>query len=81
MTLAHQHIGQLKPEMRQAIFGNVQSRIIFPVAAEDAGYIKSEIPNGPEADAYVTMKNYHALAHVLRGQEQIGPFTIQTMVP
>lgn len=81
VTLAHQHIGQLKSEMRQAIFGNVQSRIIFPVAAEDAGYIKSEIPNGPEADAYVTMKNYHALAHLLRGQEQIGPFTIQTVVP
>ena len=80
VTLAHQHIGQLKHEMRQAIFGNVQSRIFFPVGAEDAGYIKSEIPNGPEADAYVTMKNYHALAHVLRGQEQIGPFTIQTVV-
>lgn len=36
LTLSHQHLGQLSPQMRSAVLANARSRIVFQLAAEDA---------------------------------------------
>ena len=36
LTLAHQHLGQLSPQMRSAVLANARSRVVFQLAAEDA---------------------------------------------
>jgi hypothetical protein len=36
LTLAHQHLHQLPPEMRSAVLANARSRVCFQLAAEDA---------------------------------------------
>jgi len=36
LTLAHQFLGQLQPEVRQAVFGNAGTMLSFRVAPEDA---------------------------------------------
>lgn len=36
LTLAHQHLGQLGPQMRSAVLANARSRVVFQLAAEDA---------------------------------------------
>jgi hypothetical protein len=36
LTLAHQHLSQLSPQMRSAVLANARSRVVFQLAAEDA---------------------------------------------
>ena len=44
LTLAHQHLHQLKPEMRSAVLANARSRVCFQLAAEDARLIAAGSP-------------------------------------
>ena len=52
LTIAHQYIGQLvtsaSTKIRDAIFGNVGTMIIFRVGATDAEFLEKELtPNSP----------------------------------
>ena len=38
LTLAHQHLDQLEPEIRHAVIGNAATIIAFRLGAEDAGF-------------------------------------------
>lgn len=40
MTVAHQFVNQIPPDISKALFGNVGTLICFRVSAEDAGYMK-----------------------------------------
>ncbi len=42
LTVAHQYITQLPPEIRATAFGNVGSIITFRLGAEDAGFLQKE---------------------------------------
>jgi hypothetical protein len=42
LTLAHQHLAQLEPEVRHAVIGNAGTVIAFRVGAEDAGFFARE---------------------------------------
>jgi hypothetical protein len=42
LTVAHQYITQLPPEIRATAFGNVGSIISFRLGAEDAGFLQKE---------------------------------------
>ena len=39
LTLAHQHLHQLEPDIRHAVLGNAATLISFRVGAEDAGFL------------------------------------------
>lgn len=41
-TLAHQHLHQLKPEMRHAAIGSADTMIAFPMGAEETSYVAEE---------------------------------------
>lgn len=43
LTLAHQQLGQLDPDLRSAVFGNVGSLVVFRTGAEDASYLVREL--------------------------------------
>lgn len=42
LTLAHQHLHQLEPDIRHAVLGNAGTLIAFRVGAEDAGMLARE---------------------------------------
>jgi len=42
LTIAHQHMGQLSPQIVKTVFGNVGSMISFRVGAEDAKLLEGE---------------------------------------
>ena len=81
MVLANQYIHQLGQGVRNAIFGNVQSKIFFATGAEDAEYVNAQIPFGPDASAYVACPNFYAYAQLTVNGQQTRPFTIKTIVP
>lgn len=42
LTLAHQHLHQLAPDIRHAVLGNAGTLISFRVGAEDAAHLAKE---------------------------------------
>ncbi|MGI8491555.1 MAG: type IV secretory system conjugative DNA transfer family protein [Acidimicrobiales bacterium] len=53
LTLAHQHLGQLPPDLRQGILANARSRVIFQTAADDARVLAKELaPHLTAADLH-----------------------------
>lgn len=43
LVIAHQYLGQLPDNLRQAVFGNVNTFIVFRVGAEDAGALSLQL--------------------------------------
>jgi hypothetical protein len=43
LTLAHQHLGQLTPEVKKAVLANARSRVIFQTSATEAGALAREL--------------------------------------
>jgi type IV secretory pathway TraG/TraD family ATPase VirD4 len=48
LTLAHQHLGQLNPQMRSAVLANARSRVVFQLAADDARVFTADSQLDPE---------------------------------
>lgn len=42
LTLAHQHLGQLPPPMREGVLANARSKVVFATTAKDARALASE---------------------------------------
>lgn len=42
LTIAHQYVGQLSPQMGQAVLGNIGTIVLFRVGGDDATKLKSE---------------------------------------
>jgi energy-coupling factor transporter ATP-binding protein EcfA2 len=64
LTLAHQHLHQLEPDIRHAVLGNAATLISFRVGAEDAGFLAREFQpkfgvedliNLPNRDIYLKL--------------------------
>lgn len=43
LILAHQHLDQLDPSVRSAVFGNAGNLVVFRIGAEDAPYLAKEL--------------------------------------
>lgn len=57
LTLAHQHLNQLEPEIRHAVLGNAGTLIAFRVGAEDAGYLAKEFQPTFEVEDLINLPN------------------------
>jgi hypothetical protein len=65
LTLAHQYLDQLDPDLRTAVLGNVGTLITFRTGAEDAAYLAREFyPVFDEAD-FVNLPQYHVYLKLL----------------
>ncbi len=85
LVIAHQYIGQLLTEtttkVRDAIFGNVGSLIIFRVGAGDAEFLEQEfIPEFTVLDL-VNLPNFHIYLRLMIDGITSRPFSAQTLPP
>jgi DNA helicase HerA-like ATPase len=79
MVLAHQHLSQLHPAIRDAVFGNVGTMICFRIGAADARYIAGEFaPTFAFADI-TSLPRYNMYLRLLIDGEQSKPFSAKTM--
>lgn len=77
LVLAHQFLGQLPPPLRQAVFGNAGSLIVFRVGAEDAPMLAAEL--GLESAASVTdTANFAAWCKLMRDGQPLDPRPLST---
>ncbi len=85
LTLAHQYIAQLVTgqvsTVRDAVFGNVGTMIVFRVGADDARFLEREFtPTFTEADL-VNLSKYHIYIKLLIDGTASKPFSAQTLPP
>ncbi len=85
LILAHQYIGQLvtdvSTKVRDAIFGNVGTMIIFRVGATDAEFLESEFEPEFTPQDIVNLPNYSIYLKLMVDGITSRPFSAATLPP
>ncbi len=85
LILAHQYIGQLitdtSTKVRDAIFGNVGTMIIFRVGAADAEFLEKELEPEFVIQDIVNLPNYHIYLKLMTDGVTCRPFSAKTLAP
>ena len=79
MTLAHQYLHQLDPDVRHAVLGNAATLISFRLGAEDAAMIAREFDPVFNGTDVLTLPNYHIYLKLLIDGEPSKPFSATTL--
>ena len=81
LTIAHQFIGQLREDINKAVFGNVGTKVIFRVSAEDAERFAKEYDPLLKLVDFTQLDNFNAyLSLMIKGKPSL-PFNLQTLIP
>jgi hypothetical protein len=81
LTLSHQYTEQLRPEIRNAVFGNVGSVISFRVGGQDADTLAKEFGNGYTVEHFTDLANFEIRMKMLDSGEYGRPFFARTAPP
>jgi hypothetical protein len=81
LTLAHQFIGQLPEEIRDAVFGNVGSLASFRIGADDAEFIVKQFAPVFDENDLINIDNYNAYVKLLIKGATTSAFNITTYPP
>lgn len=75
LTLAHQQLDQLEPEIRHAVLGNTGTIIAFRTGAEDAIHMGREFAPVFSADDLIALPNYHVFIKLMIDGTPSRPFS------
>lgn len=81
LTLSHQYIDQLKPEIRDAVFGNVGSIVSFRVGHRDALALEQAFGGTWLASQFTSLGNFEVCAKLLADGQDREPFLGTTLPP
>ena len=85
LTIAHQYIGQLVQEknttVRDAVFGNVGTIIVFRVGAEDAEYLEKEFEPVFTPNDLINLPKYQIYLKLMIDGITSNPFSATTLPP
>ena len=81
LTIAHQYIGQLSDEVRDAVIGNVGSMILFRVGTPDAEALQKEFAPVFEVADMINLEKGHVYIKLLVDGFAAQPFSARTMMP
>jgi hypothetical protein len=81
LTLSHQYIDQLRPEIRDAVFGNVGSMLSFRVGHNDAKILEQAFGETYTASQFATLSNREVYARLLQLGQDRQPFLGRTLPP
>ncbi len=81
LNIAHQYIGQLDEDIKNAVFGNVGSIAVFRVSAENAQFLESQFLPTFKADDLMKIESYNAYFKPLINGVPVPPFNIHTFAP
>lgn len=81
LLLLGQYLGQLRADIRDAVFGNVGSLIAFRVGEQDAQVLSREFGEEYSARYLAEMGNHRIVAKLLVNGETAQPFAGRTLPP
>jgi hypothetical protein len=79
LTLSHQYTDQLRPEIRDAVFGNVGSILSFRVGQRDAELLEREFGGAYSARRFIELNNHEVCVKLLKDGQYAEPFTGRTL--
>ncbi len=87
--MAHQYITQLLPDkgntmLRDAVFGNVGSMVVFQVGSDDAEILVRQLRKFPDQimpEDLTNIPKYHAYCRLLQNGMPEHPFSMVTLPP
>lgn len=80
LVAAHQFIAQLTEKIRDAVFGNVGSLIVFRVGADDADYLVKQFEPVFSKNDLINIDNLNAYAKLLVNGQTTKPFNIRLIL-
>lgn len=81
MVLAHQHLSQIDPLVRDAIFGNVGSMITFRVGLPDAEILAKEFFPQFSVHDLLGLPNHEIYLRLMINGQVSQPFSAETILP
>jgi hypothetical protein len=78
VTMAHQNLAQLPPDLRQGISANARSQIIFNASPEDARVLERHTLPYLTAHDLSHLGAYQAAAKLITGSAEAPAFTLRT---
>lgn len=79
MTLAHQHLQQLEPDIRSAVLGNAASLISFRLGAEDAPVLARELEPEVSVHDLIKLPNRCTYLKLMIDGSPSQPFSMATI--
>lgn len=79
LTVANQYISQMPPEVKDAVFGNVGSMVVFRVGAEDGGALVKYFEPFFEAQDILQQNNFHFISTMAIDGEKTQAFSGKTL--
>jgi len=76
LCVANQFIGQVEEEVKNAVFGNVGTKIAFRVGVNDANYLAHEFTPTFGEDDLLNVERYHAFVKTIVHNEPMTPFSM-----
>jgi hypothetical protein len=81
LTLAHQYMHQLEPDVRHAILGNAGTIISFRVGPEDSTFLAREFTPAFEMRDLLSLPNFHIYLKLMIDGMPSHPFSATTLPP
>lgn len=81
VTLALQHMGQIKPEIRQDFEANCRSKLLFALNARDARAFEAELRPYVSAEDLQGLGRFELVSQLAVGQRIAPPVTVVTAPP
>ena len=81
LNIAHQFIGQLPEDIKDAVFGNVGNMMVFRVGAEDAEFLETQFAPVFKATDIMKIENRNAYARILINGKPALPFNLEMTPP
>jgi hypothetical protein len=81
MILANQHLSQLDPAIRDAVFGNAGTIVSFRVGGADAAFLAREFAPTFSGEDFIGLPLYHTYIRLLIDGEPSRPFSATTLPP
>jgi hypothetical protein len=81
LTLAHQYLGQARPAVREAVFGNVGSIIAFRVGGPDGEALERVFRPDMLGVHFLGLEKYEVIAGIQEGTSRPVPFRGTTLAP
>ena len=79
LTLAHQYLFQLTPEVREAVLGNAGTIVSFRVGARDAQYLAQEFQPTFSQQDFIDLPNYHVYLRLMIDTQVSKAFSATTI--
>jgi hypothetical protein len=79
LTIAHQFIAQLTEKIRDSVFGNVGSQIVFRVGIQDAEFLVKQFEPVFDTNDLTNIDNLNAYVKILINGQTSKPFNIKIL--